>query len=85
MMSTSRIKLVGAILVVALLSFGAGTLAQSRYPAMDNAEGSLQNALGYLSQARDVFGGHKVAAIGLINQAIGEIEAGKQFAMQNGY
>ncbi|MFI5024693.1 MAG: hypothetical protein ACHQRJ_23950 [Alphaproteobacteria bacterium] len=85
MISTSRIKLVGAMALVALLSFGAGTLAQSRYPAIDAAEGALNNALGQLQHARDVFGGHKVNAQGLINQAIGELEAGKGWAAQHGY
>ena len=70
---------------VASLSFGAGTLAQTRYPQIDSAEGALQSALGHLQNARDVFGGHKVNAMGLINQAMGELEAGKGWAMQHGY
>jgi hypothetical protein len=84
MRSTSRIKLAGAMALVALLSFGAGTVAQMPYPDINHAEGALNNALGFLQHARDVFGGHKVNAIGLINQAISELEAGKQFAAQHG-
>ena len=85
MVSKSRIRLFGAMALVALLSFGAGTLAQSRYPAIDGAEGFLNNALGQLQHARNVFGGHKNNAIALINQAIGELEAGKGWAAQHGY
>ncbi|MFI5020744.1 MAG: hypothetical protein ACHQRJ_03685 [Alphaproteobacteria bacterium] len=40
--------------------------------------------IGQLQQARDIFGGHRINSIGLTNKAIGEIEAGQQFAMQNG-
>jgi len=85
MISTSRIKLVGAMALVALLSFGAGSFAQARFGDMNGAEGSLQSAIGQLQHARDIFGGHRVNAINLANQAVGEIEAGKQFAAQNGY
>jgi hypothetical protein len=83
MTSTGRLGLVGAL--IALLSFGAGALAQSHFGDMDGAENSLQRGVGQLEHARDIFGGHRQNAIGLVNQAIGEIEAGKQFASQNGY
>ena len=83
MTSTGRLALVGAL--IALLSFGAGALAQSHFGDMDGAENSLQRGVGQLEHARDIFGGHRQNAIGLVNQAIGEIEAGKQFASQNGY
>ena len=83
MTSTGRVRLIGAL--IALLSFGAGALAQSHFGDMDGAENSLQRGVGQLEHARDIFGGHRQNAIGLVNQAIGEIEAGKQFASQNGY
>ena len=83
MISTGRAGLVGAL--IALLAFGAGALAQSHFGDMDGAENSLQRGVGQLEHARDIFGGHRENAIGLVNQAIGEIEAGKQFASQNGY
>jgi hypothetical protein len=76
---------IAALLLTGGLGFAAGCIAQPRYPEIDNAEGALQSALGYLQAARDVFGGHKVNAERLINQAIGELEAGKQFAAANGY
>ena len=85
MILTSRIRVVGVMALVALLSFEVGSLAQARFADMNGAEGSLQNAIGQLQHARDIFGGHRVNAIGLCNQAISEIEAGKQFAVQSGY
>ena len=83
-MSTQRMQLAVIIFAVALLSFAAGTIAQGRYPEMNRAEGALRAALNDMQNARDVFGGHKANAMGLVNQAIGELEAGKAFAFQHG-
>ncbi|HUI34956.1 MAG TPA: hypothetical protein VLX67_05500 [Stellaceae bacterium] len=84
-MSQHRMKLAAAFVAVGLMSFAAGTLAQGRYPAINQAEGILNNALGVLrGEARDVFGGHKVAAERLIQQALGELQAGKAFAAAHG-
>ena len=80
-----RVKLGGVLLAVALVSFAAGTQAQGRYRLINRAEGALHNALADLRHGRDVFGGHKVAAIRLIEQAVGELEAGKAFAASHGY
>jgi hypothetical protein len=84
-MNARRMALAGAFVAVGLLSFAAGTVAQGRYPAINRAEGRLNAALGDLAAGRDVFGGHKQAAAALINQAIGELENGKQFAAANGF
>ena len=84
-MFSRRMHLAGIIFAVALLSFAAGTIAQGRYPEMNRAEGALRAALNDMQNARDVFGGHKANAMGLVNQAIGELEAGKAFAFQHGY
>ncbi len=84
-MFSERTQLAVVIFAVALVSFTAGTIAQGRYPWINQAEGSLRNALGQMSAGRDVFGGHKVTAENLVNQAIGELEAGKRFAFQHGY
>jgi len=81
----SRTKLGALLLAVATLAFTAGTIAQPRYPDIDQAEGSLNSALGALHAGRDVFGGHKANAIRLINNAIGELEQGKSFAAAHGY
>jgi len=85
MISRSRVKSIAILAFVASLSFAGGTIAQGRYPAINAAESALQGALAQLQNARDVFGGHKVNAMGLINQAIGELEAGKTWAASHGY
>jgi hypothetical protein len=83
-MTRPQLKLTAAMLAIGLVSFTAGTMAQGRYPDINQAEGALNNALGYLGAARDVFGGHKQTAMGLIQQAIGELQAGKGFAAAHG-
>jgi hypothetical protein len=81
----SKLKLAAAAAVIALVSFNAGTMAQGRYGFINQAEGALNNALGILhGEARDVFGGHKVAAENLIRQALGELQEGKAFAAAHG-
>jgi len=80
----SKLKLTVAALAIALISFTAGSFAQGRYPEINQAEGALNNALGLLHNARDVFGGHKVAAENLIRQALGELQEGKGFAASHG-
>jgi hypothetical protein len=84
-MFSRRMHLAVIIFAVALLSFAAGTIAQGRYPEMNRAEGALRAAMNDMQAARDVFGGHKANAMGLVNQAIGELEAGKAFAASHGY
>ena len=84
-MLTRRLQLAAIIFAVALLSFSAGTIAQGRFPDINRAEGALQAALSDMQAARDIFGGHKRNAEGLVNQAIGELEAGKAFAASRGY
>ena len=84
-MLTRRIQLAVVIFPIALLSFVAGTIAQGRFPEINRAESALQAALADMRAARDIFGGHKINAEGLVNQAIGELEAGKAFAASRGY
>ncbi len=83
-MLTRRMQLAAVMFAVALVSFAAGTIAQGRYPYINQAEGALNAALGHLQAARVVFGGHKANAERLIHQAIGELQAGKAFAYQHG-
>jgi hypothetical protein len=77
-------KLAAAFVGIGIVSFAAGTLAQGRYPEVNRAEGNLQQALGDLRAARDVFGGHKVSAERLVQQALGELQEGKAFAAAHG-
>jgi outer membrane murein-binding lipoprotein Lpp len=83
-MQQHKIKLAAAAVAIGLVSFAAGTLAQGRYPEINQAVGSLNAALGALEHARDFFGGHKVAAERLIQQAIGELRAGEADAAAHG-
>jgi hypothetical protein len=83
-MQQHKIKLAAAAIAIGVVSFAAGTFAQGRYPEVNQAIGSLNAALGQLHAARDVFGGHKIAAENLIRQAIGELEAGKADAAAHG-
>ncbi len=83
-MQQHKFKLAAAAIAIGLVSFAAGTLAQGRYPEINQAIGSLNGALGQLQHARDVFGGHKVAAERLVREAIGELEAGKADAAAHG-
>ncbi len=66
---------VAALATAAAIGFGAGT-AQSQQPHMQNALGYLQSARSELQQAMADKGGHRVAAINLVNQAITQVQAG---------
>jgi hypothetical protein len=83
-MQRHKFKLAAAAIAIGVVSFAAGTFAQGRYPEINQAIGSLNGALGQLAHARDVFGGHKIAAERLIQQAIGELETGKAEAAAHG-
>jgi hypothetical protein len=83
-MTQAKLKLGAAMIAIALVSFTVGGFAQGRYPEINRAIGALQGALGDMRAARDVFGGHKVAAERLVQQAISELEAGKGFAASHG-
>ncbi|OAF11500.1 MULTISPECIES: hypothetical protein [Bradyrhizobium] len=49
-------------------------------PHMDEAIGILQSARAELAKAEPNKGGHREKALGLIDQAIGEVRAGIAFA-----
>jgi len=83
-MLKGRMKILAALAVTGLLGFAAGSIAQGRYPDINRAEGSLNTALADLRAARDVFGGHKQNAENLINQPLGELQAGKGYAAAHG-
>lgn len=77
--------------LLALAAVGAGSaalLAASTGGAlayqgnMERALGELQSALQALHEATSDKGGHKARAAGLIQQAMGEVQAGIDFAAQ---
>ena len=83
-MPSQKLKFAAAAFAIGLVSFAAGTMAQGHFAEINRAEGHLQAALGDLHAARDVFGGHKGNAEGLIQQALGQLQEGKGFAAAHG-
>jgi hypothetical protein len=76
-MRTTILAVVGAMAI----SAGAGySVAQINQPHMQNALGDLQSAQGELSVALPDKGGHRVAALNLVNQAIGQVRQGMAYA-----
>jgi hypothetical protein len=73
----SRQKLLVGVAIVSSLGIGYALGAQ---PHMDAALALLQNARTELNQAEPNKGGHREKAIGLVDQAIGEVRAGIAFA-----
>lgn len=70
-----------AALVFAVVFMGIGaTIAMANQPHMVNARNYLNDALNQLNQAVPDKGGHRNNAIGLVNQAIQQVNAGINFA-----
>jgi hypothetical protein len=75
-MRTKILAVVGAMAI-----FGAGyATAQVNQPHMQNALGYLQSARGELQVALSDKGGHRVAALSLVNQAISQVQQGIAYA-----
>ena len=72
---SSQVKWIGAIAVVGTVAFGAG-LAVAAQTHMDNALNDLNAARSELNAAIADKAGHRVDALGLVNQAIGQVQAG---------
>jgi hypothetical protein len=58
------------------------TVAHAYQGNMENAIGALNHALVLLRRATPDKGGHKATAVRLIEQAIGEVQAGIAFAAE---
>jgi hypothetical protein len=74
--SSARAMLLGAAIAA---SVGVG-YAIGAQPHMNESVAFLQSARGELQAATPNKGGHRERAIGLIDQAIGEVRAGIAFA-----
>jgi hypothetical protein len=74
-MRTKVLAAAGALAIAVGVGYGVG-VAQGYQPHMQNALGDLQAAKSELQMASPNKGGHRVAAINLINGAIGEVEQG---------
>jgi hypothetical protein len=70
-----RLTVVAAAASIAVAGF-VGGLAVAAQPHMDNALSALQTARNELQIAESNKGGHRVTAMRLIDQAIGEVRAG---------
>ncbi len=72
--SRRRLAGIAAVAAIAAAGFAAGSYAAQ--PHMQNALAALQSARAELQVAESNKAGHRVAAIRLVNQAIGEVQAG---------
>ena len=63
------------VTVIAAASFASGCVVAAQ-PHMYNALGALQNARSELQVAESNKAGHRVNALRLVNEAIGEVQAG---------
>ena len=76
----TRTKILAVVGAMAI-SAGAGyAVAQINQPHMQNALGYLQSARGELQVAEADKGGHRVAALSLVNQAIVQVRQGIAYA-----
>jgi len=66
-------------IVSVIVGFAAGNAFAERQPHMQGALRALRNARQQLDAAEPDKGGHRVKAIQLVNDAIGEVEAGIRF------
>ncbi len=73
-------KLSYLVLIVGIATLITGSVmienAQANQPHMVAALDSLRNAREQLNEAERDKGGHRTAAVNLIDQAIGEVKAG---------
>ena len=76
----TRVRIGLAAFVVMLGCFAAGYAVAQEQLHMENALSALQRALGELQQAQPNKGGHRERAIGLVQQAIDQVQQGIQWA-----
>jgi hypothetical protein len=77
-----------SILAVLFLILGAAVASAATppdQPFMEAARADLQNAKAELQAALRNKGGHRANAAGLVNQAIGEVNAGINFARRHNH
>jgi hypothetical protein len=76
-----RTRTILAVVGAMAISAGAGySVAQVNQPHMQNALADLQAARGELQVALADKGGHRVAALNLVNQAISQVRQGIAYA-----
>jgi len=72
-------QLIIFVVIALAVGFFAGSAFAERQPHMHAALQALKNARQQLDTAEPDKGGHRVKAIHLVNDAIGEVEAGIHF------
>jgi hypothetical protein len=80
-------KLSTVVLACALTGVVANStmhVARADQPDMTDARSKLQDARAALNAAADDHGGHRVKALGLVDQALVEVNAGIEFAREHG-
>src|SRR5262245_52924454 len=79
----SLLQVAATVAAAAAIALPA-TSARAEQGNMDRALAALQDALQSLREATPNKGGHKETAVQLIEQAIGEVNAGIRFANEHG-
>ena len=69
----------GVLALTMAAGYGVG-VAEGSQPHMQSALASLQSAKVELQVAEENKGGHRANALALVNQAIGEVRAGIEYA-----
>ena len=75
-----RTKVLAVVGAMAISACAGYSVAQVNQPHMQNALADLQAARGELQVALADKGGHKVAALSLVNQAIAQVQQGIAYA-----
>jgi hypothetical protein len=78
-------KRIGAILIVVFGLIAAASAAPPDQPFMEAARTDLQRAKAELQLATRDKGGHRGKAVNLVNQAIGQVNAGIQYARRHNH
>jgi hypothetical protein len=80
MIKMTKTRILGVVMASALAGAAIGGAAVAGQPHMMNALNDLQAARSQLAAAEDNKGGHRDNAIQLVDQAIGEVNAGIAYA-----
>jgi hypothetical protein len=78
-------KRIGAILIVVFGLIAAASATPPDQPFMEAARADLQRAKAELQLAARDKGGHRAKAVNLVNQALGQVNAGIQYARRHNH
>jgi hypothetical protein len=83
-MSDKSRRELAAVLAGGALAVGLASSAEAYQGNMERALSSLYDALGSLREATSNKGGHRIKAMNLIHEASAEVQAGIEYADENG-